>query len=97
MAVVITEKDLLVTPYAGVWIEIRETSQSSNKCSSLPTRECGLKSVSKPAKYYTFNVTPYAGVWIEINGKMAQQTIKESLPTRECGLKSANLSDTMHI
>ena len=34
---------------------------------SLPTRECGLKSLSVPSKLFSF-VTPYAGVWIEMPG-----------------------------
>ena len=36
--------DQLVTPYAGVWIEIPVTVKKSPLSSSLPTRECGLKS-----------------------------------------------------
>ena len=35
----------LVTPYAGVWIEICVESQISEDIWSLPTRECGLKSL----------------------------------------------------
>ena len=34
----------MVTPYAGVWIEILVTSVVfANMTTSLPTRECGLK------------------------------------------------------
>ena len=35
-----------VTPYAGVWIEINDDNFFSvGKITSLPTRECGLKSL----------------------------------------------------
>ena len=34
-----------VTPLAGVWIEIFATGSSGNTERSLPSRECGLKSV----------------------------------------------------
>ena len=33
----------VVTPYAGVWIEICLTKQKRRGGTSLPTRECGLK------------------------------------------------------
>ena len=33
---------------------------------SLPTRECGLKSIRHYIKNHRTTVTPYAGVWIEI-------------------------------
>ena len=33
----------IVTPYAGVWIEIEITPYISSRSESLPTRECGLK------------------------------------------------------
>ena len=36
-----------VTPYAGVWIEIKKKSKIDTKIESLPTRECGLKSMLK--------------------------------------------------
>ena len=38
-----TRKFYLVTPYAGVWIEILKTSEVEQIKTSLPTRECGLK------------------------------------------------------
>ena len=55
-----------VTPYAGVWIEIKDFRQQYAKYWSLPTRECGLKSVWDDEKQDFVIVTPYAGVWIEI-------------------------------
>ena len=36
---------ITVTPYAGVWIEITKNFLESANMTSLPTRECGLKSV----------------------------------------------------
>ena len=37
----------IVTPYAGVWIEIEITPYISSRSESLPTRECGLKFFQK--------------------------------------------------
>ena len=34
-----------VTPYAGVWIEMKQNRLKVGQILSLPTRECGLKSV----------------------------------------------------
>ena len=59
-------RDPLVTPFAGVWIEIRPTSADSVIDRSLPSRECGLKSFQMPEKKFATGVTPFAGVWIEI-------------------------------
>ena len=36
-----------VTPFAGVWIEIVKQTMESFGFLSLPSRECGLKSVFK--------------------------------------------------
>ena len=36
-------KYMLVTPYAGVWIEIDNKEGLRTALESLPTRECGLK------------------------------------------------------
>ncbi len=33
---------------------------------SLPSRECGLKSVRERPRFRTGTVTPFAGVWIEM-------------------------------
>ena len=33
----------MVTPYAGVWIEIKILNPNKSQKLSLPTRECGLK------------------------------------------------------
>ena len=55
-----------VTPLAGVWIEITDTSAGSWQNMSLPLRECGLKYNSFCTLLSLVFVTPLAGVWIEI-------------------------------
>ena len=37
----------MVTPYAGVWIEMRNSFLTYQQGMSLPTRECGLKCLKK--------------------------------------------------
>ena len=76
-----------VTPYAGVWIEIAPCRPFQWSGSSLPTRECGLKSYKDVSSSSNWCVTPYAGVWIEICLFYTVYVLPESLPTRECGLK----------
>ena len=56
----------MVTPYAGVWIEIQRHLPYSLERMSLPTRECGLKYYAGAITKIPPRVTPYAGVWIEI-------------------------------
>ena len=56
----------VVTPFAGVWIEIRGKHQKMRGIVSLPSRECGLKYVIALHERKFFIVTPFAGVWIEI-------------------------------
>ena len=81
----------LVTPYAGVWIEIFALCIFNQMPVSLPTRECGLKSRKKTVTMRVSAVTPYAGVWIEIHRELDRNLPVMSLPTRECGLKSPYL------
>ena len=54
-----------VTPFAGVWIEIPSKLNNKALCTSLPSRECGLKS-STISIILNCSVTPFAGVWIEL-------------------------------
>ncbi len=79
----------VVTPFAGVWIEIFIRSAISMPIvSSLPSRECGLKYPLLQMIQHRLQVTPFAGVWIEIfNGALIPGRSLESLPSRECGLK----------
>ena len=55
--------------------------------SSLPLRECGLKSCKHLTLSHQGEVTPLAGVWIEIEPVRANTVQESSLPLRECGLK----------
>ena len=57
---------MTVTPFAGVWIEIRGLGADQLPAQSLPSRECGLKSRTPRATGNAGHVTPFAGVWIEI-------------------------------
>ena len=56
----------LVTPLAGVWIEIVRGDLSKCISKSLPLRECGLKYTPDCLALQKPRVTPLAGVWIEI-------------------------------
>ena len=57
----------VVTPLAGVWIEMhRFTSKIQKILGSLPLRECGLKCQKHGSEKLSPQVTPLAGVWIEI-------------------------------
>ncbi len=62
------DKDVkvMVTPFAGVWIEILIQTDEDHLSMSLPSRECGLKSKEYDTLQYSNSVTPFAGVWIEI-------------------------------
>ncbi len=56
-----------VTPFAGVWIEITLMLKIAvDGSESLPSRECGLKSLCGRNENNELYVTPFAGVWIEI-------------------------------
>ena len=56
----------LVTPLAGVWVEILMSMGSNWNILSLPSRECGLKFLRQPYQGFSEIVTPLAGVWVEI-------------------------------
>ena len=55
-----------VAPLAGAWIEIYIINPAILHSLSLPSRERGLKSRSKPSVDAVFKVAPLAGAWIEI-------------------------------
>ena len=78
---------MIVTPRAGVWIEIFLTNQICCDMMSLPVRECGLKLFCHDPNISLDVVTPRAGVWIEIDIIGPAGNRFESLPVRECGLK----------
>ena len=75
-----------VTPYAGVWIEIIRIRSIINLYTSLPTRECGLKSGILYRGQSEGSHSLRGSVdWNICSGRLAVSTW--SLPTRECGLK----------
>ena len=76
-----------VTPYAGVWIEIRETATQPTRLIVTPYAGVWIEIYYKRGEFPQFCVTPYAGVWIEILLNALRSCIIRSLPTRECGLK----------
>ena len=55
-----------VAPFAGAWIEIKYCRIDKQIARSLPSRERGLKSVSRAAATVVTPVAPFAGAWIEI-------------------------------
>ena len=61
----------MVTPLAGVWIEMNQKYRRFYRNGSLPLRECGLKSTKKSDTCCQIPVTPLAGVWIEITDTSA--------------------------
>ena len=81
------DRRYVVTPRAGVWIEIIRHGIDRAAYWSLPVRECGLKLITNIIYAIFINVTPRAGVWIEINICCSLLAYSASLPVRECGLK----------
>ena len=82
---------ILVTPLAGVWIEITKRLLDVVRTASLPLRECGLKLRMRSSLSGICQVTPLAGVWIEMWILTDRLSLTLSLPLRECGLKSQGL------
>ena len=82
----------MVTPFAGVWIEI-EWERYTEK-GILVTPFAGVWIEIRPVMDYLIlsAVTPFAGVWIEINACKRVSPSLLSLPLRECGLKSTEYS-----
>ena len=58
--------NIAVTPFVGVWIEIRRNHVSNSRNWSLPSWECGLKSDHMRHNREQGTVTPFVGVWIEM-------------------------------
>ena len=72
---------MLVTPFAGVWIEIQDKAPGKAMTYvSLPSRECGLKCKYSGRSNRRRNVTPFAGVWIEIIQKEFQKELFNVTP-----------------
>ena len=79
---------MMVTPYAGVWIEIRYLTIIGLPINVTPYAGVRIEIQTTQMNRQSAWVTPYAGVWIEIKNYKDFQKWKLSLPTRECGLKS---------
>ena len=67
------QEDRAVTPFAGVWIEIKRHVNQKSATQSLPSRECGLKFLRPTTWNRVFGVTPFAGVWIEIEARLIKK------------------------
>ena len=76
-----------VTPYAGVWIEIHFTNRKLTSYWSLPTRECGLKSLLKFPQMPRTKSLPTRECGLKCKDFWWVKGGAWSLPTRECGLK----------
>ena len=55
-----------VAPFTGAWIEISPGRQRRPPCSSLPSRERGLKLQYGENPVMMGTVAPFTGAWIEI-------------------------------
>ena len=79
--------NMIVTPFAGVWIEMCICLQKSTASSSLPSRECGLKyhSTTNRSKYFSSLPSRECGLKCDIICHATAAGM--SLPSRECGLK----------
>ena len=80
--------DLVVTPRAGVWIEISWAARCPAGSPVTPRAGVWIEIGEGRPKAYWGYVTPRAGVWIEMGGHMKRVAAEsQSLPVRECGLK----------
>ena len=78
----------MVTPHAGVWIEIQSPLHIAQAHQVTPHAGVWIEILKAVFTRSSILVTPHAGVWIEIvNGRMQLLTVYESRPTRACGLK----------
>ena len=78
----------LVTPLAGVWIEILKGKTIEDVAgTSLPLRECGLKSQRRKADNMAKASLPLRECGLKYVHTALKKQYKLSLPLRECGLK----------
>ena len=79
--------NIAVTPFVGVWIEIKLTCNLFDPIIVTPFVgvwiEIGVISIISTLK----DVTPFVGVWIEMHLYSNQYQNLWSLPSWECGLK----------
>ena len=79
----------MVTPFAGVWIEIQQKKKVLEHCGVTPFAGVWIEIILRKIWNQNEQVTPFAGVWIEITNIMSCIPASiASLPSRECGLKS---------
>ena len=83
------ENTELVTPFAGVWIEIGSQWKPGWIAQVTPFAGVWIEIACGVSVYESAVVTPFAGVWIEMMQYPLKQACSPSLPSRECGLKYA--------
>ena len=79
---------VVVTPFAGVWIEIMMLPDPLGGMGSLPSRECGLKCNLYITIGYQIMSLPSRECGLKFAAYLDQHGAELSLPSRECGLKS---------
>ena len=77
----------IVTPCAGVWIEILVYWKQSYLPPSLPVRECGLKYLVGNVACALGQSLPVRECGLKYQNCRMYENIQLSLPVRECGLK----------
>ncbi len=80
----------IVTPCAGVWIEISFLELLVPQVGVTPCAGVWIEIGILYSQGISSAVTPCAGVWIEIIAPSKIFLISPSLPVRECGLKSTS-------
>ena len=80
-------ENLLVTPFAGVWIEIGTLTTTYKIDEVTPFAGVWIEIIDLITGECLAMVTPFAGVWIEIQKIYFAYYNDASLPSRECGLK----------
>ena len=78
---------VIVTPRAGVWVEIPRMQAPEPTRQVTPRAGVWVEINEKEARNEAKYVTPRAGVWVEIDEYEDEFIRKSSLPVRECGLK----------
>ena len=78
---------MIVTPFAGVWIEITALSCYICAISSLPSRECGLKLGELYIGSLNYSSLPSRECGLKLLRESLISILDMSLPSRECGLK----------
>ena len=86
----------LVAPFAGTWIEIRETKVKEwEKRGVAPFAGAWIEIRTPPCLRPQRSVAPFAGAWIEMIHRLAINSSRGSLPSRERGLKYLRLTESI--